>query len=155
MKGDVRAYCQTCKRLVSDDLVSYGEGGVQSIHEHPVIMLKPLATLNPKAFLASIPVVLDGDAYFNEVSQLDAEIITDYVCKAIKEKINIALPQRIVMELVTITLSCIRQFAVDEMQKRQLGKIKDQKRAKLKAGKKEEKVVLTPEEDEKVAKEQR
>ena len=155
MKGDIRAYCSTCKRLVSDDLVDYGEAGVQSIHEHPVIMLKTLATLNPKQALASIPVMLNGDSYFNEVSQLDAEIITDYVVNAIKEKININLPKRIVQELVTITLSCIRQAAVDEMQKRQLAKIKGQKRAKLKQGKKEEPVVLTPEDGEDVEEQKR
>ena len=120
MPGQLRAFCPTCRKLVSDDLVYHEDKTVESIHEHPVIVLMELMNIQP---MTPSPVFhLTTKAYFADASKLDAELIVSNL----RRRFNIPLPPRALTFVVQEVLTILREVAVEEEMRQ---------RAKLKKGK--------------------
>lgn len=109
MSEALKAYCVTCKKMVSDDLLETADG-VENNHEHRVVLFRAVGMVDPNGVIKQT-FDLSPKAYFEEASRLDAELITNAVMK----KLNIPLPKVMVCKLIEEVLSVVRQVVVEDM----------------------------------------
>jgi len=130
MPAEVRAWCPECKKWVSDELISYGDGK-DNKHEHEVVLFSQLGTLPSGAVLQSV-VELSMRAYLEDASKMDAELIVNRISAEIKKKYGWGIPEgfikSIVEEIVKEVLKVAREYSIKE-------EGKDREKKKLSKGK--------------------
>lgn len=136
MSKGLKAYCVTCKRMVSDDLLETADG-VENNHEHRIVLFREVGLVDPKGVIKQT-FDLTQKAYFEEASRLDAELITNAVMK----KLNIPLPKVMVCKLIEEVLSVVRHVVVEDMKAE---RIKQKKELEKKAKKSKAKSCQEPE----------
>lgn len=115
-----RAWCPACKKLVSDDLVLHDDKSIESIHEHPVIIMMELMQVEPMQKTKVHE--LTAKAYFLDASKLDAELIVS----RLKRQYNIPLGSRPLTYIVQEALTLLREAAVED-EKEHRAKLKGKK----------------------------
>jgi hypothetical protein len=116
MRANIKGFCPTCHRFVSDDL-DEGKEGITNEHEHPIRLLRVLTEIKPGA---TIPAITDltPATYLDDVSRLDSELVVSYLKRSLKEQgIILPLPDPLLQGLVGGVLKALRQIAVDEEKK--------------------------------------
>lgn len=130
-KANIRAYCRSEKRWVSDDLIDFGEG-LKNAHEHPITLFRQVGKeLEPGG---TIPYITDltAEAYLRDASRLDAELIIRAIKRVGSQgeagwALNM-VPDGILNMIATQIIAGLRQVAVEE--ERKLTKTKDKKQLK-------------------------
>ena len=105
----IKAYCPTCKKMVSDDLLKTAQGQ-ENVHEHKIVIFREIGLIEPGGIIQRI-LELTPTAYLHEASKVDAELITAKVM----QNFNLPLPRQMVSRLVEEMLRVIREVAVEDL----------------------------------------
>jgi hypothetical protein len=116
VKVDIKAFCPTCHRFVSDDL-SESKEGLKSEHEHTIRLLRVLGEIEPGMTISAIT-ELTPKTYLEDASRLDSELIVSYLKRSLRDQgIILPLPDPLLQGLVEGVLKAARQVAVDDEKK--------------------------------------
>jgi hypothetical protein len=108
MAPKIKAYCPTCKKMVSDDLLETAKG-TENGHEHRVVLLQEIGLIDPTCVIQRLPEIT-AQGYLKDASRLDAELITAKVM----ERFNLPLPRVMVAKMIEEIIRLIREVAVED-----------------------------------------